>query len=55
MVKLGDSADSSATAAPSVNFDPRSKNGMDDAGFNPLLQFDRVGKRKLDQVCPISV
>lgn len=55
MVKLGDSAEPSTAPAPSANFDLWSKKRVDAVGFNPLLQFDHVGKRKLDQVCPISV
>ncbi|XP_075899969.1 uncharacterized protein KIAA0825 homolog [Nelusetta ayraudi] len=49
MVKLGDSAEPSTAPAPSANFDLWSKKRVDAVGFNPLLQFDHVGKRKLDQ------
>lgn len=55
MVKLGGGADPSAAPAPSANFDPGSKNRVDAVGFNPLLQFDHIGTRKLDQVGPVGV
>lgn len=34
-----------------VNFDLRADIGPDTGCFNPLHQFDHIGKRKLDQVC----
>lgn len=55
MVKLRGSADSSGRPAPSANFVPRSKNLVDAVDFNPLLQFDHIGQRKLDQVCSVSL
>lgn len=55
MVKLGCGGESSGAPAPSANFDLGSKNRVDAVGFNPILQFDRIGRRKLDQVCSISV
>lgn len=55
MVKLGCGEDSSGAPAPSANFDLGSKDRVDAVGFNPILQFDRIGKRKLDQVCSTSL
>ncbi len=34
-----------------VNFDLGSESHVDTADFNPLHQFDHIGKKKLDQVC----
>ncbi|XP_065821463.1 uncharacterized protein KIAA0825 homolog [Labrus bergylta] len=46
MFKLTGSTNSSADSPHLVNFDPQ----VDpDAGFNPLQEFDHIGKKKLDQ------
>lgn len=37
-----------------VNFDVSPESADHIAGFNPLLQFDHIGKKKLDQVCSTS-
>lgn len=53
MFELRDSKDTPSNPSHSVNFDFGSESNVDTAGFNPLHQFDHIGKRKLDQVCHI--
>lgn len=53
MFELRESKDSPTNPSQSVNFDFGSESNVDTAGFNPLHQFDHIGKRKLDQVCQI--
>ena len=51
MFKLSGSTNSPDDPSHLVNFDLGSESHMDTAGFNPLYQFDHIGKKKLDQVC----
>lgn len=51
MFKLRGSTNSPSHPPHSVNFDLGSESHVDTARFNPLHQFDHIGKRKLDQVC----
>lgn len=51
MFKLSESADSPDSPPDLVNFDLSSESRVGTAGFNPLHQFDHIGKKKLDQVC----
>ncbi|RVE68322.1 hypothetical protein OJAV_G00090880 [Oryzias javanicus] len=47
MFKLGGATDFPADLDLRVNFDPKPPIGV--PGFNPLLQFDHIGKKKFDQ------
>ncbi|KAA8592898.1 hypothetical protein FQN60_018353, partial [Etheostoma spectabile] len=49
MFKLSGSTNSPNTLPQLVNFDLGSDSHADTAGFNPLHQFDHIGKKKLDQ------
>nr|XP_046243006.1 uncharacterized protein KIAA0825 homolog isoform X2 [Scatophagus argus] len=49
MFKLRGSTNSPSTPHHLVNFDLGSESHDDTAGFNPLHQFDHIGKKKLDQ------
>lgn len=51
MMKLRGSTNSSGNPLQSVNFDFGSNSKMNMNHFNPLKQFDHIGKEKLDQVC----
>ena len=51
MFKLSQSNNSPNNPPHLVNFDLGSDSHADTAGFNPLQQFDHIGKKKLDQVC----
>lgn len=51
MFKLSGSTNSDVDPPKLVNFDLGSESHTDTAGFNPLHQFDHIGKKKLDQVC----
>ncbi|XP_068166726.1 uncharacterized protein KIAA0825 homolog isoform X2 [Antennarius striatus] len=54
MVKLGGSLNSPSDIPHLVNFDFSSEHLVDAAGFNPLHQFDHIGKKRLDQSALIS-
>ncbi|XP_027133664.1 uncharacterized protein KIAA0825 homolog isoform X3 [Larimichthys crocea] len=49
MFKLSESADSPDRPPDLVNFDLSSESRVGTAGFNPLHQFDHIGKKRLDQ------
>ncbi|XP_051279687.1 uncharacterized protein KIAA0825 homolog isoform X1 [Dicentrarchus labrax] len=49
MFKLSEGTNSPSNSPHLVNFDLGSESHVDAAGFNPLHQFDHVGKKKLDQ------
>ncbi|XP_078106613.1 uncharacterized protein KIAA0825 homolog isoform X1 [Sander vitreus] len=49
MFKLSGSTNSPNNPPHLVNFDLGSDSHADTAGFNPLQQFDHIGKKKLDQ------
>lgn len=51
MFKLSGRTNSPSNPPRFVNFDLGSESHGDTVGFNPLHQFDHVGKKKLDQVC----
>lgn len=51
MFKLRESSNSPSHPPDLMNFDLGSESHGDTVDFNPLLQFDHIGKRKLDQVC----
>lgn len=51
MFKLSGRPTSPNNPPHSMNFDPASEGHADTGGFNPLYQFDHIGKKKLDQVC----
>ncbi len=51
MLKLSGSTNSLCDPPHLVNFDLPSESYVDTANFNPLHQFDHLGKKKLDQVC----
>ncbi|XP_070690225.1 uncharacterized protein KIAA0825 homolog [Pempheris klunzingeri] len=49
MFNLSGSTNSPNNSPHLVNFDRASENHVDTTGFNPLHQFDHIGKKKLDQ------
>ncbi|XP_038560256.1 uncharacterized protein KIAA0825 homolog [Micropterus salmoides] len=49
MFKLSRSTNSPNNPPHLVNFDLGSESHVDSVGFNPLHQFDHIGKKKLDQ------
>ncbi|KAL7392198.1 hypothetical protein ABVT39_021043 [Epinephelus coioides] len=49
MSKLSGGANSPSNPPELVNFDPGSESHAHTASFNPLHQFDHIGKKKLDQ------
>lgn len=51
MLKLRGSITSSGSPLQCVNFDVGSDCDVGVNHFNPLEQFDHLGKKKLDQVC----
>lgn len=51
MSKLGESSYTTSNPPDFVNFDLGSESHEDNVDFNPLLQFEHIGKKKLDQVC----
>lgn len=50
MFKLRGSSNSPSNPPDLMNFELGSESHGDAEDFNPLLQFDHIGKRKLDQV-----
>lgn len=55
MSNLSGSTNSPSNPPHVVNFDLGSESRMDPDCFNPLHQFDHVGKKTLDQVCQAAL
>uniref|UniRef100_G3P827 KIAA0825 n=1 Tax=Gasterosteus aculeatus aculeatus TaxID=481459 RepID=G3P827_GASAC len=54
MFKLSGRPTSPNNPPHSMNFDPASEGHADTGGFNPLYQFDHIGKKKLDQSAAVD-
>ncbi|KAL6114369.1 kiaa0825 [Pungitius sinensis] len=54
MFKLSGRPSSPSNSPHSMNFDLASESHADTGGFNPLQQFDHIGKKKLDQSAAVD-
>lgn len=55
MFKVSGSTNSSNNPPHLVNFDLGSESHVDTASFDPLHQFDHIGKKRLEQVCHLCI